>query len=372
MTKLSGKLDSVQGLRGLAALLVALYHCAGIQKAGLDPSRTAEISLLSGIWDRGYAGVDLFFVISGFIMVYVTHGKRYNRKNIGHFLYNRVTRIYPLWWIFASIMALYFLISYGQLAAPDHVSEVKSLGYFVKSLLLMPQQHVPILAVGWTLIHEIYFYVIFAGFLFFDRNKLPLLLCGWMALILLGALMGFNYTSARDYVSLMTSLLTLEFIAGAFAALLITREIIKFEKTCLIMGVISAIVAMMFYTDTSFDLSKWGRVAVYTIPFTLIIYGAVICEKKGYINYPGFLVSLGDWSYSLYLSHFLVFLTIRRVLEYAAPFLPDELHYQAEGWIDNLVFTVVALTATIMFSALCYKFIEQPLLKLSRRLRKVI
>lgn len=372
MTNLSKKLDSVQALRGLAVLLVVLFHCAGIQKEGLDSSRTAEIALLSGIWDRGYAGVDLFFVISGFIMVYVTHGKSYNGKDIGRFLYNRVARIYPLWWFFASFMALYFLISYGQAAPPDRVSEANSVEYLIKSFLLIPQHHVPVLGVGWTLIHEVYFYIIFAGFLFFDRNKLPLLLCGWVVLTLLGALMGSNHTSTGGYVSIISSLLTVEFIAGAFAALLVTREIFRFEKTCLIIGVVSTILAMMFYTDISHNLSRWGRVVVYTIPFILIIYGAVICEKKGYISYPHFLVSLGDWSYSLYLSHFLVFLTIRRVLEYMAPFLPHELHYQAEGWIDNLVFTVVALTATIIFSALCYRFIEQPLLKLSRRLKKVI
>jgi len=247
------------------------------------------------------------------------------------------------------------------------LSEMNSLGYLIKSILLIPQQHVPILGVGWTLIHEMYFYIVFAGFLFFDRNKLPFLLIGWMTLILLGASMGLNASSARDYPSLMVSLLTLEFIAGAFAALLITRGIYKFEKTFLIVGVVSVILAMMLYTDTSHELSKWGRVVVYTIPFTLLIYGAVVCEEKGYLKYPKFLVLLGNWSYSLYLSHFLVFLTIRRILEYAAPIIPNQLHFQASGWIDNLIFSVVALTATIIFSALCYKFVEQPILKLSRR-----
>ena len=370
MTKLSKKLDSVQALRGIAAILVALYHCAGIQKEALDPSRMAEISLLSGIWDRGYAGVDLFFVISGFIMVYVTDGKSYNKKNIGHFLYSRITRIYPLWWIFACIMALYFFISYGQPAPPDRLSESNSLSYFIKSFLLIPQHHVPILGVGWTLIHEIYFYIVFAVFLFFDRKKLPLLLFIWVVFIFLGAFMGFNAGAARGYPSLVSSLLTLEFIAGALAALLITRRVFRFEKTCLVAGIFFVILAMIFYTDTSRQLTSWGRVAVYTLPFTLIIYGAVICENKGSVHYPKFLVSLGNWSYSIYLSHFLVFLTIRRLLEYASPYLPKYLHFQAEGWIDNLIFSIITLTATIIFSALCYKLIEQPLLQLSRRVIK--
>ena len=127
---------------------------------------------------------------------------------------------------------------------------------------------------------------------------------------------------------------------------------------------------MVFYTSTSRELSIWGRVVAYTIPFTLMIYGAVACEKKGTIKYSNFLVSIGNWSYSIYLSHFLVFLTIRRVMEYAAPFLPKSLHFQAEGWIDNFVFTTLALTATLIFSALCYRYIELPLLKLSRRVVK--
>jgi len=267
-------------------------------------------------------------------------------------------------------MALYFFISYGQVAPPDRVSDSNSLSYFIKSFLLIPQNHVPILGVGWTLIHEIYFYIIFAGFLFFDRAKLPLLLFIWLTVIFLGALMGFAGSTAQGYPSLILSLLTLEFIAGAFAAILITRGVFKFEKICLIVGLVFVILAMIFYTDTSLELTSWGRVVVYTLPFTLIIYGAVICENKGYIYYPKFLVSLGNWSYSIYLSHFLVFLTIRRVQEYAGPYLPEYLHSQAEGWIDNLVFSIIALAATLIFSALCYKFIERPLLQLSQNVTK--
>lgn len=365
-----GKLDSVQVLRGLAALLVVLFHCAAVQKLGIDPSREAEIALLSGFWDRGYAGVDLFFVISGFIMVYVTRHKRFEAKDVGGFLYNRITRIYPLWWVFASIMAMYFFVIYGQFVPPDRSHVGTGFEYYIKSLFLIPQAEVPILGVGWTLIHEVYFYIIFALFLFFDPRKLPVFLLLWLGVILLCNMMGLNRTGSQEYWPVILSWLTLEFIAGAFVALLITQGIFKFEKLALGLGGALLCLAMLYYTDTSFTLTNWGRVAVYTFPFVFLTYGLVVYEKKNTINFPKFLILLGDWSYSLYLSHYLVFLTIKRLMESSEAILPRNLHFQAEGWIDNLIFTVISLIATIIFSALCYKFIESPLLRISRRLKK--
>lgn len=366
-----GKLDSVQVLRGVAALLVVLFHCAAVQKLGLDSSRHDEIALLSGFWDRGYAGVDLFFVISGFIMVYVTRHKRFEARDISGFLYNRITRIYPLWWVFASIMAIYFFVTYGQLVPSDRSGAGTGLEYFLKSLFLIPQSEVPILGVGWTLIHEVYFYIIFALFLFFDPRKLPIFLLFWLGVTILYIMMGSNEIQSQAYRSVIASWLTLEFIAGAFTALLITQGIFKFEKFALGLGGVLFCLAMLYYTDTGFTVTRWGRVAVYTLPFILLTYGLVAYEKKKNVNFPRFLILLGDWSYSLYLSHYLVFLTVKRLLESSSVFLPESLHFQAEGWVDNLIFTVISLTATIMFSALCYKFIESPLLRASRRLKKV-
>ena len=90
------RLESVQALRGVAALLVLFYHLASFQRQMAEENRD-DILLTSGIWDNGWAGVDLFFVISGFIMVYVTRNSGRTLKDVGRFMASRITRIYPLW-----------------------------------------------------------------------------------------------------------------------------------------------------------------------------------------------------------------------------------------------------------------------------------
>jgi len=112
------KLNSIQALRGLAAVFVLIYHIAQQQmhaigaiigeRKGAAP--TVDGWLLSGPWTQGYAGVDLFFVISGFIMVYVTQNftQQTGRKvaQVGSFFYKRFVRIYPLWWVFGQVFGL--------------------------------------------------------------------------------------------------------------------------------------------------------------------------------------------------------------------------------------------------------------------------
>jgi peptidoglycan/LPS O-acetylase OafA/YrhL len=359
------KLQSIQALRGVAAFLVMLFHCAEIQRAGLGPERQAEIELLSGFWDRGYAGVDLFFVISGFVMVYVTQS--YGAKDIGRFLYKRAARIYPVWWIFASVMALYVYVSYGQLGSPQYVGPEEDGLYFLKSLLLIPQEHVPVLSVGWTLIHEVYFYLIFALTLFLPKRVLPIFLFVWAGLTVVGFANGLARPMVDGVPSLFASLLTLEFIAGALLAWVILRRDVPFARVILGFGIVSFIAALVFYTDRSNDLTLWGRVFVYTLPCLALLAGLVSLEKARKIKINRWLSRLGDWSYALYLSHILVILTMKRVFLYLEDDLPESLRFQAVGWIDNAVFWCVTIIVCLIVAALSYRFIEQPLLRGTRK-----
>ena len=102
---LPGKIYNIQSLRGIAAFLVLLSHLYTMEK------NIWGDQILSSAFRMGMSGVDLFFVISGFIMVYVTRnwngGELYR---IREFLFARITRIYPLYWFVSLItLALYFL-----------------------------------------------------------------------------------------------------------------------------------------------------------------------------------------------------------------------------------------------------------------------
>ena len=104
------KLYSIQALRGIAALAVFLCHVMAIEEAHSERAHK-----LTDLWINGAHGVDLFFVISGFIMVWVAGDLRRGLGQAGDFLFSRATRIYPLWWLFAIAMVIFFWTMKGTL-----------------------------------------------------------------------------------------------------------------------------------------------------------------------------------------------------------------------------------------------------------------
>ena len=353
-------LYSIQALRGIAALMVLFFHLFELQS--LTPGNPKD--LIDGPWARGYAGVDLFFVISGFIMVYITDRQTGRAATAGRFIYNRITRIYPLWWLLSAILVAYYFISTGRAVSPDLSSQINGESmYILRSFLLIPQDIPPLNGLGWTLIHEMYFYVIFAVLLLIPARMRYYGLWIWGAVTALLFGLGFASYQAGSVLQLSASLLTLEFLAGAGAAWLILRGHILAPKLCLALGTIGAVVALLFYKERGPDLMLWGRVAVYTLPFALIIYGAVALERAGKLSVPRPLVRLGDWSYSLYLSHLLVLGVIIRIL----PKLSDSLAPTSSGVLGNLVFIGLGLTLPILVAAIFYYGAERPLLKFMRR-----
>ena len=355
------ELDSVQALRGLAAMLVVIYHVTGVQKDELIP----------GLWERGYAGVDMFFVISGFILTYVTHTYARTLGTAGRFLYARATRIYPLWWVIASILPAYFLLSYGTVVSPDRMMPASDAWtYLGKSLLLWPQSELPVLNVGWTLIHEVYFYLVFSLALLFRRNALPVLLIAWGALTLAGS---WRAVAGSPLMELVTSQLTLEFIAGAFIGLAIRRRLFFLPRTFIVLGAAGLLMAMVLYAaPPSQGTPITGRVAVYMLPCCALLYGSVVMEQSRSVRIPAGWVVLGNWSYALYLVHLIIMIVLLRLSRTADALLPPDwrpyLVFSEPGLWGNLVFTTVMITASIASAAIAHHYVERPLLRLTRKI----
>ena len=213
------RLDSVQALRGIAALAVMLCHLVAIEAghAGRDAP-------LTDFFDNGAYGVDLFFVISGFIMVWVAGSVPRGLVSAGDFLYARVTRIYPLWWLFAGAMVVFLLLFRGLPWDADRLDpkELDGVTHLIKSFLLWPQPEHPVLGVGWTLVHEMYFYIGFTLLILFlpQRWRLPGILT-WGGVVFIGALAGLGTSFGRNLVELVFSPVTLEFVFGAMVAYMI-------------------------------------------------------------------------------------------------------------------------------------------------------
>ena len=376
------KLHTIQALRAVAALLVLVYHTRAIEMDAIARKGLNEAPMLSTFVQNGFSGVDFFFVISGFIMIYVTGKVQPRLATAGAFLFARAARIYPLWWLFAAIMTAYFFLAYGgvpfgaeTLEDGSRMMRENSALHLIYSYALLPQLTVPIHGVGWTLVHEMHFYIGFALLILLPRRFLPLGLAGWAAIILLGTLTGLQQPTATDYISLLLHPLSLEFLGGCAAALLICSGRRFKPMTVLVVGLIAFVAALYLQPyPTDFTLG-WGRVLFFGIPSILIVYGAAALEAEDRVRVPRSFVVLGDWSYALYLGHTLVLSGLRRIFDALAArlqgtFLEDVFTIGAPGILDNLLFYIVGAVGSIVFAGLVFRLFEKPAMTLTGRLRR--
>jgi peptidoglycan/LPS O-acetylase OafA/YrhL len=142
----SRALQSIQLARGLAAIMVAVFHARLVLDDVAGRDYLGWLSL-----PFGYAGVDLFFVISGFIIAYVTDGREFR---LSEFYLRRAIRILPIYWIF-TVLTWMGLVFVGN-------ADFTAWRIFA-SFAVLPQQVAPIAGVGWSLELEAIFYIVFGA-----------------------------------------------------------------------------------------------------------------------------------------------------------------------------------------------------------------
>ena len=355
------QLRTIQSLRAIAAIAVMFAHLYGVEARHSD-----GVLILGSAWLVGVSGVDLFFVISGFIMVWVAGDVAPGANAMAKFYVARIARIYPLWWFFAGLMAIYLFITYGVPWDADKLAAANVGGWehVVKSFLLVPHEAFPILPLGWTLIHEIYFYLVFGLLLLLPRSmRLPALIL-WALVIMAGVSAGLTGFYADGYISLALYPMTLEFLMGAAVAKMIQAGWTGWRWPALALGLVWLIAAQNFVDFESTDrLLPTERTFAFGPAFALLIYALVSFERTTRAGrwVPELLVRIGDWSYALYLGHLLVISAVGRV--YFAVFATP-------SWLDNLGFVVIASAASLVVAGLTYHGFERPLLKLSRVARE--
>lgn len=337
------KFSSIQCFRGLAANAVLISHLLLI-----EPKYGQGIALLPD-WTRvlGPTGVDFFFVISGFVIAYIAADSPPLR-----FALSRVIRIFPAYWFYTSIVLAAFLIAPGVVnTSYAHPPSI------LKSYLLWPQDVGPLLAVGWTLIHEMYFYLVFAALLGLRVPILPALLV-WALVI--AAASGLGYP-ASPALGIAFNPLTCLFIAGALVGLAIRAGFARFASGSLLIGVAlvpAGLIAAASSGLSQNDLQMTGTgIVMIGAPFVPLIYGAAALELTQKLPWPSLLQRIGDASYSTYLCHVLVV----SALGHAFARLP---------WHDvatQIVFLAGCLVAANVAGLVSYRLIERPALGLLRR-----
>lgn len=346
-------ITNLQLLRAIAAYAVVIYHIG-------DQESAAWFRSLSHV---GAAGVDIFFVLSGFIMVFTTARVQ---PTSTEFLLKRIARIVPTYWLVT--LATFALLLLGLRPIGNHQADV---GYLVSSLLFFPVERgaagtIPLVAVGWTLNYEMFFYLLFAAVLALAKNRGV----AYTVVGVLLALVSVNLVveTTNPSLRLATSPLLLEFAFGIVLARLWPGALRVSKLTLERVGVGLALAggAALFVIGVLVPLpvitGSW-RFGWFGIPAAAVVAGVVSLEAAGRAVSSRRWLFQGEASYALYLVHPLVLQVTRKVI---AP-LP------LSGTAGLGLRIVVLLLACATASALFYLHVERPLTRLfSRRSTRVV
>lgn len=339
----AAQLMSIQYLRGLAALSVLVTHVLQW------PLPDTNMPLLM----TGRLGVEVFFVVSGFIMTVVVGDGRFDPLD---FLRRRVIRIVPAYW------AATLLVTALALAMPSQFrTTVVTLEGFVKSLLFIPSvdPKAPLLLLGWTLDFEVFFYVVFAALFFLKSGARTLAICAIFAVLIA---VGETLHEPSHVVAFYTSNSLVGFCAGTVLAQAYRRGWLAargwLPTTLAALALIGCFYAVPWDgpTEIGFELHL-----LMTAAAICIVCASLMVEAAGRLPRLSALRSLGDASYSIYLFHIFpaasVWVLGRKLFDTSYP--------PAYALVSML-----AIAAGLAVGHLCYRLVEKPWLNLRHGGRK--
>ncbi|NEU13486.1 acyltransferase [Methylobacterium sp. BTF04] len=330
-----GEVHSLQFLRFAAALMVVVFHAgfAARQYGFLGPAYDGVLNAS----EIGKSGVHIFFVISGFIMVYATRRSERDWRAAGTFFYRRFARIYPIYWIYCGLYAVF----HASVLRPYDLDA----GKVMEAVLLIPGSSSAIIGPGWTLSYEVYFYVCFAACIPLGaRASLKVLTVSMLAAMLLGGLI----EGEGPVSQVLTSTLLIEFLAGVWIAVFVATDR-PFPALLPPVALTAGIVGLV--APAIVDVAQIPTVILWGVPSALLVLGLAVQERQQ--RTPGFvrrLSSLGNASYSLYLLHNLILDGVFVALVAAGT--PHRF-----GW----AWTVLAVACCCAVSGYAYRWIEHPL-----------
>lgn len=334
---------NVQALRGLAAFLVVFVHLETLARlAGLP----------AGVTVFGNCGVDVFFVISGLIMVVTTSGRAQTPQG---FLRNRLTRIAPLYW---AITLAVFAIA---VMAPSLLQATTADPFqLAKSLAFIPYQRAdgamhPVVFVGWTLNYEMAFYLVFAMGLLAPGRIAGLAFS--IAVLIAAALLGQLLQPKDPVVAFYTAPMILEFGAGMVLGALLVRDRLPGRGwtgwAAVALG--SVAFALMLLGPTLWP--QFDRAVMFGVPAVIIVACGLIGERSGLVLGQSWIQRLGAASYSVYLTHFFCTQVVTKAAERLAG---------AGPWVAWAL-APAAFLLVAMVGMLTHRRIELPLTELARR-----
>jgi peptidoglycan/LPS O-acetylase OafA/YrhL len=306
---------------------------------------------MGGFWSWGMHGIDLFFVISGFIIVHVHWGDLMRGIGWRRFLFSRITRIYvPYWPVLAALAVGYFSMStlggYAQGAAPDPIT-------LLRSVLLWPGTN-GMLSPAWTLQHEVVFYLVATLALMRPSTGLPLFLL-WQ---LYAIVAGLGASTDSEVAKLWMGPYEIEFAFGIACMLILRRfPVARYPRTILAAGTGAFLVIALYTTYVrDFAPASFASTISYGLAAAVILIGAVYCERAGCLRVPQLFVCMGSASYSIYLVHYPLISILTKLL--------DRFGMIDFGSADLILLQLVV--ASLVAGWLYHVLVERPLIAASR------
>ncbi|OLP59027.1 hypothetical protein BJF93_03615 [Xaviernesmea oryzae] len=338
------ELVSIQYLRAVAALSVLITH-------------TLQWPLPEENWfllKTGRFGVDIFFVISGFIITVIAGRGRFDPLR---FASRRIMRIIPPYW------AATLLVTVLALAMPNQFrTTVPDVESFIKSLLFIPSQDpkAPLLNLGWTLNYEAFFYALFACSFF--------LTSGWRTVahvVILGGLMLLGNAHEFGFVAgFYTSGSLMGFIFGTLVAQAYLHGLIQHVRgpVALLLAILALVLCPLYYWLPWESIVK----APLYVHFILSLMSSLVVtlflglELQDRLPTVAPMKLLGDASYSIYLFH---------LFPLGAYWAVGKRVFDVTSVAIYLPLALIGIAVTLTFGLLCYFVFEKPFLDLYKRRR---
>ena len=312
----SQRLELLEAFRGIAALLIVVFHATDLFNLKFNQR------FLLSIFEFGDSGVDFFFVLSGFFLALSSVSYVGNSGKAKDFLFKRCLRIYPFYWLISlCIIPIYFLVpSFGK-------GYETNIGVILKSLLLIPQTHPPILSVAWFLSHLIFFYLAFLLIILTPKIGSKLVLAGLSLSLfysLIDILSGFQLRNNVHFlIDFIFSYYTLEFAAGCWVGHLFKERqlTVSRSKLLLVMGCLSFVgfglldVYILHTSSETTGIAHYYEFMAYGLSSVLIVSGAAFLEKRRTLSVNRGLRTLGVASFSIYLTHYSILSVFTKGME---------------------------------------------------------
>ncbi len=348
---MKNKLNLLQAIRGIAATLVVFHHVSS--SSGV---------YFNAVWFFDFfnssRALDIFFVLSGFIITYIHFNDLQTRTNVKAFFFRRFNRIYPVFWI-VSLVYLAFYIAVKTYSLHDIGS-----GFMIKSFLLI-DPNIPMVRVAWTLSYEVVFYLVFGLCITMGLRFAKVTWLLWLLITIV-----CYFVLPEDSIPYPFRNFILGILIGCFAGYVLSvmplnnmaESAIKFRyKSLLSAGMLISIVmwAVTFLTDFGQKTSLESRVILGT-GAALIILGSAIADLHKNIKVPKLLLIVGDASYLIYLTHYLVL-----ALFFKAAMRYPQMH--SSGLRVFLLGACAAIVAVVS-GVIAHQIIEKPVSRFLNRI----